>query len=116
MKADLINELARLRDELRNVSTKIDNAIENATAEANAVPPKPTAFVQNGPNVVLDQDQEHFLRNWMDSAGKPTFSDWERSFLDSVLQRNMQYPTISLTPRQFDSFVKIYMKHPGKYV
>ena len=112
MKADLINELARLRDELRNVSTKIDNAIENATEEAN----KPKTTFSTGPAtpvsfVVLTEAEEDFLRNWFDSPGKPSFSDWERSFLDSVLQRNMSYPTIKLTQKQYDSFIKIFAKH-----
>lgn len=112
MKADLINELARLRDELRNVSTKINNAIENITEEQN----KPKTTFSTGPAtpvsfVVLTEAEEDFLRNWFDSPGKPSFSDWERSFLDSVLQRNMSYPTIKLTQKQYDSFIKIFAKH-----
>jgi hypothetical protein len=115
MKADLINELARLRDELRNVSTKIDNALNGITEEQNAVKPMPSTLA--GPTVVpnsfvnLDEGEESFLRNWMDSNAKPSFTDWERSFLDSVLQRNMQSPVMKLTQRQYDSFVKIYAKH-----
>jgi hypothetical protein len=113
MKADLINELARLRDELRNVSTKIDNVIEAATAEAN----KPQTTFSSGPTAVptafvaLNEGEENFLRNWMDSDARPRFTDWERSFLDSVLQRNMTDPVIKLTQRQYDSFIKIYAKH-----
>src|SRR6186713_58234 len=112
MKADLINELARLRDELRNTALKIDNAIEAATEEAN----KPKTTFSTGPAtpvsfVVLTEDEEHFLRNWMDSAARISFTDWERSFLDSVLQRNMTYPTIKLTQKQYDSFIKIFAKH-----
>lgn len=113
MKADLVNTLARLRDELRNVATKLDEAINAETEAANSAPPSQptTSFVQ----VVLSDGEEYFLRNWFDSASKNTFTLWEKSFLDSVLQRNIAYPSIKLTQRQYDSFIKIFNKHAGTY-
>jgi len=109
MKADLINELARLRDELRNVSNKIDNALNAVTEQQNAAPAaNPSAGATFVP---LTEPEEEFFRNWTISPAKPAFTAWESSFLDSVLQRNSSSQVIKLTTKQYDSFIKIYAKH-----
>ena len=110
MKADLINELARLRDELRNVSNKIDNALNAVTEEQNKPAPmqNPSAAATFVP---LTEPEEEFFRNWSISPAKPAFTAWESSFLDSVLQRNSSSQVIKLTTKQYDSFIKIYAKH-----